>query len=168
MRRWNLGLNALGGTIKGTVGTAFSEWGKRLLKTDSKVVKKVAGTLPGATFGTGVDVGTNLIAGREINLLQTFQQNLIQSGMGQLFGEPIDAASDAFLITATDFMLMYIYGAVKVQRKYNSPVCRQASWGRAGSSPMKGASTKTGTDTTLHCAAIDIRSRRRTGIFWTD
>ena len=39
--------DAIIGAIKGTFGTAFSEWGKKLLKTDSKVVKKIAGTLLG-------------------------------------------------------------------------------------------------------------------------
>lgn len=34
-------------------GTAFTEWGKKFLKMDSKVVKKIAGTLLGATSGTG-------------------------------------------------------------------------------------------------------------------
>ena len=39
-------------------GIAFTEWGKKFLKMDSKVVKKIAGTLLGATSGTGGDVVT--------------------------------------------------------------------------------------------------------------
>ena len=67
-----------------------------------------------------MDLGTDLVAGRPIDVIQTFKENLIESGLGQLFGEPIDAASGAFLITATDFMLMDVCGTLKVQRKYNS------------------------------------------------
>ena len=149
----NLGLDAIGGTIKGTFGTAFTEWGKGLLKTDSKVVKKIAGTLLGATSGTGVDLVTDLIAGRPIDVLQTFQENLIQSGMGQLFGEPIDAASGAFLITATDFTLMDVCAPLKVQRKYNSTNKQEGILGQGWKFTYEGRIYKDGNK--IHAALCD-------------
>lgn len=42
---------------------------KKFLETDAKVVKKLAGTFLGATFGTGVDLGTDLLAGRPIDVI---------------------------------------------------------------------------------------------------
>lgn len=116
----NLGIDAFGGVLKGTLGTAGSEKIKRLLDTDNKWVLKAAGTLAGAVAGTAVDMGTNLLAEREIDPVQLFKQNLIESGLGQLFGEPIDVVTGAFLITATDFMLADIREDIRVQRKYNS------------------------------------------------
>lgn len=116
----NLGIDAIAGTIKGTLGTGFAEWGKKVLKTDSKMLSKLIGTGFGATFGTVVDIAADLFTGREIDPVQTFKQNLIQSGLGQLFGEPIDVATGAFLITATDFMVSDVRETIRVQRKYNS------------------------------------------------
>ena len=74
----------------------------------------------GTAFGTIVDLGVNAISGREVDPLQILQQNLIESGLGQFFGEPIDVVTGAFLITATDFVLSDIRENILVQRKYNS------------------------------------------------
>ena len=126
----NLGIDAVAGTIKGTLGTGAAEWGKSLFKTDSKAISKLIGTGFGAAFGTGVDVVADLFAGREIDLVQTFKENLIESGLGQMFGEPIDVATGAFLITATDFMAADIQGTVRVQRKYNSTNTKEGILGQ--------------------------------------
>ena len=116
----NLGLDAFAGLAKGTLGTAGTEKIKRLLNTDNKWVEKAVGTLAGTTFGTTVDLGINKLAGRDIDPLQVIKQNLIESGLGQFFGEPIDVVTGAFLITATDFTLPDIREDLRVQRKYNS------------------------------------------------
>ena len=126
----NLGINAIAGTIKGTIGTGVAKYGKSLFKTDSKAISKLIGTGFGATFGTSVDVVADLFAGREIDLVQTFKENLIESGLGQMFGEPIDAATGAFLITATDFMAADIQGTIRVQRKYNSTSTKKGIMGQ--------------------------------------
>jgi len=126
----NLGIDALTGVIKGTFGTDFAEWGKTLFDTDSKVARKLIGTIFGTVFGTVVDLGGDLLAGREIDVLETFNENLLESGLGQAFGDPIDVGTGAFLITATDFMVSDIRQAVKVQRKYNSTNAREGVLGR--------------------------------------
>ena len=117
---WNMCLNAIAGVTKGTLGTYGAEKFKSFLDTDNKWVLKAAGTLSGATIGTAVDVGVNLVSGRDINMEQIIKQNLIESGLGQLFGEPIDVVTGGFLITATDFTLANIREDIRVQRKYNS------------------------------------------------
>ena len=116
----NLGLDAFAGLAKGTLGTAGTEKIKKFLNTDNKWVEKAVGTLAGTAFGTTVDLGVNKLAGRDVDLLQVIKQNLIESGLGQFFGEPIDVVTGAFLITATDFTLPDIREDLRVQRKYNS------------------------------------------------
>src|SRR5699024_8024046 len=104
----NMCLDTLAGLTKGTLGTYGTEKLKALLKIDNKWLEKLAGTAAGTAFGTIVDLGVNAISGREVDPLQILQQNLIESGLGQFFGEPIDVVTGAFLITATDFVLSHL------------------------------------------------------------
>lgn len=149
----NLGIDALTGVIKGTFGTDFAEWGKTLFDTDSKVARKLIGTIFGTVFGTVVDLGGDLLAGREIDVLETFNENLLESGLGQAFGDPIDVGTGAFLITATDFMVSDIRQAVKVQRKYNSTNAREGVLGRGWKFTYEGRLYKDGNR--LHVALPD-------------
>ena len=116
----NLGFDTLGGLIKGTLGTAVTEKVKSFLNTDNKWIKKLVGTVGGAVTGTTVDIGINRLTNREIDPIQIFKQNLITSGLGQLFGEPVDVVTGAFLITATDFVMEGIQEEIRTQRRYNS------------------------------------------------
>lgn len=149
----NLGIDALTGLIKGTFGTDVAAWGKSLFHTDSKAAQKLIGTFFGAGFGTVVDLGGDLLTGREIDVWQTIKENLIESGLGQLFGEPIDVATGAFLITATDFMLSDIRQTVKVQRKYNSTNVREGILGQGWKFTYEGRLYKDGNR--LHAALPD-------------
>lgn len=135
----NMVTNMALGMFKGSAGTSLIGKTQKLLGSDSKIVNKLVGTAVGTVFGTAVDVTADaLLPGREVNLKQSFQNNLIASGLGQLFAEPVDVASGAFLITATDFVLSDIREAIRIQRKYNSTNIQEGILGAGWSFPYEG------------------------------
>ena len=108
------------GIIKGAAGNYLTDKVQAVVGSDSKIVNKAIGLTVNTTVGTAIDIKTNRILGVEYDPMQVFTQNLITSGVGQLFGEPIDAVSGAFLITATDFILSDIREPLRITRKYSS------------------------------------------------
>ena len=135
----NMVTNLALGMFKGSAGTSLIGKAQSMLGTDSKFVKKVVGAAVGTVFGTAVDVAADaLLPGREVNIRQSFQTNLITSGLGQLFAEPVDVASGAFLITAADFVLSDMREAIRIQRKYNSTNVQEGILGTGWSFPYEG------------------------------
>ena len=108
------------GIIKGAAGNYLTDKVQAVVGSDSKIVNKAIGLTVNTTVGTAIDIKTNRILGVEYDPMQVFTQNLITSGVGQLFGEPIDAVSGAFLITATEFILSDIREPLRITRKYSS------------------------------------------------
>lgn len=116
----NLGLYTAAGIFKGLAGDYATSKIGSYVGSDSKVVNKLIGWGTNTVIGTAVDLTTNKILGIDCNPLDVFTQNLVTSGLGQLFGEPIDVVSGAFLITSTDFILSDIREPIRVTRKYSS------------------------------------------------
>lgn len=116
----NLAAYTGAGFIKGIAGNALTEKVQTFVGSDSKMVNKLVGWGVNTAVGTAVDIETNKLLGNDYNPMQIFAQNLFASGLGQLFGEPIDAVSGSFLITATDFVLSDIREALRIKRKYSS------------------------------------------------
>ena len=81
------------GIIKGAAGNYLTDKVQAVVGSDSKIVNKAIGLTVNTTVGTAIDIKTNRILGVEYDPMQVFTQNLITSGVGQLFGEPIDAVS---------------------------------------------------------------------------
>ncbi|WP_124065275.1 RHS repeat-associated core domain-containing protein [Clostridium sp. E02] len=135
----NMLVNAGLGMIKGTAGTAFIGKAQSLVKTDSRLLKKVVGTAAGTGFGTVVDVTADaLLPNREVNVIQSLQSNFITTGVGQLFGEPVDVVSGAFLISAVDFILPDIRESIRITRKYHSTNKQGGIMGAGWSFPYEG------------------------------
>ncbi|MEY8356558.1 RHS repeat-associated core domain-containing protein [Lachnospiraceae bacterium 54-53] len=135
----NMGFNAVVGMFKGTAGTAFIGKAQSLVKSDSRIVNKIVGAVAGTAFGTAADVAVDaLLPDRKVDIWQSLQNNFISSGLGQLIGEPVDVASGAFLISATDFILSDIREPIRISRKYHSTRKQEGIMGAGWSFPYEG------------------------------
>lgn len=118
------------GIVKGAAGNYLTDKVQAVVGSDSKLLNKAIGLGVNTTVGTAIDIKTNNILGVEYDPMDILTQNLITSGVGQLFGEPIDVVSGAFLITATDFILSDIREPLKITRKYSSTSKHSGLMGR--------------------------------------
>ncbi|WP_077611728.1 RHS repeat-associated core domain-containing protein [Clostridium sp. Marseille-P2415] len=135
----NMAVNAGLGMFKGSAGTAFIGKAQGLVKSDSRLVNKLVGTVAGTAFGTVVDVASDaLLPDRKVDVWQSLQNNFITSGLGQLIAEPVDVASGAFLISATDFVLPDIRESIRITRKYHSTRKQEGIMGTGWSFPYEG------------------------------
>lgn len=98
----NMAASALTGTLKG-IGMNKLQLGKGAMK--SNLGRKAVNTGIGTGVGMDVDKAASSLRGEEYDPRASFVQNAIQSAAGQAFGEPIDAASGSFLMTAHEFIL---------------------------------------------------------------
>lgn len=98
----NMLSSILTGTLKG-FGMNSLQFGKGAFQSD--FLRKLANTAIGTGLGMGVDYGASKLRGDDYNPGKSFLQNLLQAGLGQLFGEPIDAVSGAFIMTVHEFIL---------------------------------------------------------------
>ena len=113
----NMAANVASGTLKG-FGMNNLQFAKGAFQSD--LGRKVVNTGIGTAFGMGVDKVACDLRGEEYNAGASFVQNLIQASLGQLFGEPIDAASGAFLMTVHEFILPDVLEPIYLTRKYCS------------------------------------------------
>lgn len=133
----SMAFNAALGMFKGGTGNAIMGKAQSLAK--SGVMKKVVGAGVQTLYGTAIDVAVDAaLPGRKVDVLRSLKENFISSGLGQLFGEPVDAASGAFLITASDFILPDIREAIRLERKYNSTITQEGVMGAGWSFSYEG------------------------------
>lgn len=124
----NMAFNAALGLFKGGTGNAIMGKAQNFAKT--KVGKKIIGAGVQTVYGTAVDVTVDAaLPGRKVDVLGSLKENFISSGLGQLFGEPVDAVSGAFLITASDYIIPDIQESIRLERRYNSTVKREGIMG---------------------------------------
>ncbi len=107
------------GTLKG-FGSSMVQSLPFLRNIDSAFWRKVANTVAGAAVGVGVDWNRCQLRGEEFDLGNSAAYNLVLSGLAQIFGEPIDAASGSFLMTVHEFILPGVLVPVYLTRKYCS------------------------------------------------
>ncbi len=124
----DMAFNAALGMFKGGTGNAIM--GKAQSFAKNPVVKKAVGVGVQTVYGTAVDVAVDAsLPNRQVDVLRSLKENLITSGLGQLFGEPVDVVSGAFLITASDFIIPDIQEAIRLERRYNSTVKQEGIMG---------------------------------------
>ena len=92
--------------------------------------RKLANTGIGALFGTQVDRLDSYLREEPYDWKQSAAQNLFQAGLGQAFGEPIDAATGAFLMTAHEFILPDVLEPIYLTRQYWSTDKREGWLGK--------------------------------------
>ncbi|MFT4104627.1 MAG: DUF6531 domain-containing protein, partial [Lacrimispora sp.] len=126
------------GMTKGTLGSWLKGNVVSNLGLNSRVAQKIAGTFIGAGIDTGLDISVDSFMGRETNLMQSFSQNLVANGLAEYFGEPIDAVTGGFLITAADFIIPDIQESIRFSRKYNSSNQESGVFGKGWSFAYEG------------------------------
>lgn len=120
----NIGLSIYSGVLKG-MGIEVS---KGLTSSvENTVIRKSLSTILGAATGMGVDHDVSNLKGEEYDPLQSLGQNVLQAGLANVFGEPIDAASGAFMITENEIILPDIVIPLYLTRKYFS-VSQKVGW----------------------------------------
>ena len=140
----NVAFNAALGMFKGGTGNVLMGKAQNLVNTN--LGKKVVGAAVQTVYGTVIDVAVDaVLPGRKVDVVGSLKENFISSGLGQLFGEPVDAASGAFLITATDFILPDFREAIRMERRYNSTVTREGILGAGWTFSYEGKLYQDGT-----------------------
>ncbi len=119
----NMAANALTGTIKG-LGMNSLQIGKGVFK--SELGRKALNTAIGTGVGMGVDKVACDLQGEKYDPRASLVQNALQAAAGQAFGEPIDAASGSFLMTAHEFILPDVLVPIYLTRQY----CNAALYSR--------------------------------------
>ena len=89
--------------------------------------RKATNVAIGTSTGTFIDWGKSQFTGEPFDLKSSLGQNFAVSTIGQVFGEPIDAVTGAFLITASDILLPDIMESVRLERRYRS-TDRRKGW----------------------------------------
>lgn len=130
----NVGVNIVTGKLKGMAMQRLTIPCKSPLK---EAARKVINTGTGTLAGMGIDYFGSALTGQPYDRSASFQQNLMVSALGEMVGEPIDAASGAFLLEATDLRLPGIREELRLKRTYTS-TRKQAGWfGRGWQCPYE-------------------------------
>lgn len=131
----NVAVNIASGNLKGVGMQRLTIPCRSPLLNDA--ARKVINTGSGTLVGMGVDYFGSILTGRPYDRNASFQQNLMVSALGEMVGEPIDAASGAFLLVATDLRLPGIRKELKLKRIYTS-TRKQGGWfGRGWQCPYE-------------------------------
>ena len=162
------------GTLKG-FGSSMVQSLPFLRNIDSAFWRKVANTVAGAAVGVGVDWNRCQLRGEEFDLGNSAAYNLVLSGLAQIFGEPIDAASGSFLMTVHEFILPGVLVPVYLTRKYCSGDKKSGWLGKGWHFSYEGRLCRDEEKGILHvqlpdgyCAAYEASSSGNGGVTYHD
>jgi len=115
----NVAVNLVSGSVKGFgMSNLRFNCGCDIFK--SNFARKAANVTMQTTFATGVDYLGSRVTGQPFDLKSSLAQNLIVSGAGETFAEPVDAVTGAYMITTADLLLPDIGNSVRLERSYRS------------------------------------------------
>ncbi len=125
----NVAANVVSGTLKGFgMSNIRFNCGSELF--NNNFVRKTVNVAMQTTFATGIDYVGSLITGEPFDLSESVTQNMFVSALGEVFAEPVDAATGAFLMTKTDMLLPDVADSIRLERSYRSTSRRNGWIGR--------------------------------------
>ncbi|MDE5907825.1 MAG: RHS repeat protein, partial [Lachnospiraceae bacterium] len=122
----HVAVNVASGTVKGfAMNNLRFNCGSDLF--NNNFTRKAVNVTMQTAAMTGVDYVASKVTGEPFDPVSSITQNMIMSGLGESFAEPVDAVTGAYLITAADMLLPDIRGSIRLERSYRS-TDRRTGW----------------------------------------
>ena len=138
-------MHVVSGTLKGLVlGNMRINCGNTHLQFNSNFTRKALNVTGQTLVTTSIDYVSSRVTGEPFDLKSSLAENFVTSSLGEVFAEPVDAVTGAYLMTASDMLLPDIREAVRLERSYSS-TRRQSGWlGKGWRFPYEGRLARDG------------------------